>query len=112
MTRRTDRYPIRTTTAEEERRMAHCDQVHPAEAFTAIHSRRPRLVFGLFPDMTWRRVADIRSHRPPLGPLSYEIVFAPTPAHPHYDPYSRIFTPDGILLVESPRKEDPHARED
>ena len=86
--------------------MAGCEQVHTSEALVPL--RRGKLVFGLAPDMTWRRVDDIRSHRPPLGSLSYEIVFAPftTTHHVACPDYSRIFTPDGILLVESPRREE------
>jgi len=97
MTPRTDRYPLKAPQPLLDR-MAHCDQVHPTAARGAL--RRGRLVFGLCPDMKWRRVEHIIFHR--SGPTDagfYHIFFAPIDNSPSYH---RVFTRNGILLVEQP----------
>lgn len=97
MTPRTDRYPLKAPQPLLDR-MAHCDQVHPTSAQAAL--RTGLLVFGLCPDMKWRRVERIIFHRAaPTDAGFYRIFFAPIDDRP---PYHRVFTRDGILLVEVP----------
>jgi hypothetical protein len=87
---RTDTYPIKGT-KDEEMRMKNADQVRPSAAREAL--RDGLLVFGLCPDMKWRRVKSVSVM--PHGfrdRVIFNIVFT--------SGYARQFTKDGILLVE------------
>jgi hypothetical protein len=95
---RTDSYPL-DASKDHLDRMAHCDQVHPGTAIDVL--RRDYLVFGLCPDMKWRRVKKITVHRASFtSPNVFRIIFSPFPSHPTY---VRTFNKDGILLVEVPQ---------
>lgn len=98
MSRRTDRYSLKAS-PELLARMATPDQVHPPQAREAL--AHGLLVFGLCPDMKWRRVEIVSVHKAgPTAPTYYRIVFASFAGHPCY---VRTFTKDGILLVEAPQ---------
>jgi len=97
MSARTDDFPVNGT-EEERERMKTASQERPSVAREAlIHGL---LVFGLCPDMKWRRVQSIKVTKlGPKAPTVFMIVFV--------SGYVRQFNKNGALLVEVPPQEEP-----